>query len=91
MLMLKLINRLVNHGVVLVLGDVLARSTTGVLMSPGYGGYQTTTPASDCTTATYGTTSYYTAKCPDYYTTTYATPNYLRRIPEVLIFPVLHY
>jgi hypothetical protein len=75
---------------VLVLGDVLARSTTGVLMSPGYGGYETTTSASDCMT-TYGTASYYTAMCPDYYTTTYVTPNCLRRIPEVLIFLVLHY
>ncbi|EFX88260.1 LOW QUALITY PROTEIN: hypothetical protein DAPPUDRAFT_234827 [Daphnia pulex] len=73
---------MVNYGVVLVLGDVLARSTTGVLMSPGYGGYQTTTPVSDCTTTTYATTSYYTAKCPDYYTTPYALPNYLRQIPE---------
>ncbi|EFX88378.1 LOW QUALITY PROTEIN: hypothetical protein DAPPUDRAFT_234519 [Daphnia pulex] len=73
---------MVNYGVVLVLGDVLARSTTGVPMSPGYGGYQTTTPASDCTTTTYATTSYYTAKCPDYYTTPYALPNYLRQIPE---------
>ncbi len=43
--MLKIINCLVNYGVVLLLGVVslMARSTTGVLMSPGYGGYQTTT------------------------------------------------
>ncbi|EFX87981.1 hypothetical protein DAPPUDRAFT_234588 [Daphnia pulex] len=37
-------------------------------MSPGYGGYQTTTPVSDCTTTTYATTSYY-AEASKYYTT----------------------
>ncbi len=35
----------VNYGVVLLgLVSLMAESNTGVLMSPGYGGYQTTTP-----------------------------------------------
>ena len=43
--MFKFINCLVNYGVVLKLGVVslMAGSTTGVLMFPGYGGYQSTT------------------------------------------------
>jgi hypothetical protein len=56
---------------VLLLGveSLNAVLTTGVLMSPGYGGYETTTPASDCTTTTtYATTSYYT-EASKYYTT----------------------
>jgi hypothetical protein len=55
----------------------MAGLTTGVPMSPGYGGYQTTTPVSDCTTTTYATTSYYTeaskyytTNAPDYFTKT---------------------
>jgi hypothetical protein len=41
---LKFINCQVNNGVVLLLGVVslMAGSTTGVPMSPGYGGYQST-------------------------------------------------
>ncbi|EFX82402.1 hypothetical protein DAPPUDRAFT_302619 [Daphnia pulex] len=55
---------------VLLLGveSFMAELTAGVPMSPGYGGYQTTTPASDCTTTTYATTSYYT-EASMYYTT----------------------
>jgi hypothetical protein len=64
---------------VLLLGveSLMAGLTTGVPMSPGYGGYETTTPASGCTTTTYATTSYYTeaskyytTNVPDYYTKT---------------------
>jgi len=41
----------VNYGVVLLLGvSLMAESNTGVLMSPGYGGYQTTTPPLNQTT-----------------------------------------
>jgi hypothetical protein len=55
MQMFQLINCLVNYVVVLMLGIVSARSTTGVLMSSGFGGYETatphvTTPRSPCTT-----------------------------------------
>jgi hypothetical protein len=45
LLMFKFINCLVNYGVVLKLGVVslMAGSTTGVPMFPGYGGYISTT------------------------------------------------
>ncbi len=46
----------------------MAGLATGVSMFPGCGGYQTTTLASDCTTKTYATTSYYT-EASKYYTT----------------------
>jgi hypothetical protein len=44
----QIIYFLVNYGVVLLLGveSLMVGSTTGVPMSPGYGGYQTATPAS---------------------------------------------
>ncbi|EFX71527.1 hypothetical protein DAPPUDRAFT_255722 [Daphnia pulex] len=68
----------VNCGVVLLLVGVslMVGSTTGVPMSRGYGGYQTATRPSYCTTKTNATTGYYTAKaqdskkglCPEYYT-----------------------
>ena len=53
---------LVNYGVVqvLVVASSMAGSTTGVLMSPGYGGYQAATLPPYYTTR-YATTSYYTA------------------------------
>jgi hypothetical protein len=64
--MLKFIICLVNYGVVLLLGVVslMAGSTTGVPMSPGYGGYQATAAQ-----------EYYTTSSP-YYTITsiYVTP-----------------
>jgi hypothetical protein len=67
-------------GVVSLIGG----STTGVLMSPGYGGYQTATPPPYYPKATYATTSsctevfkYYTTKAPEFYTTTYAAPSTL--------------
>jgi hypothetical protein len=60
---------LVIYGVPLLgVESLMAGLTVGVPMSPGYGGYQTTTPASDCTTTTYATTSYYT-EVSMYYTT----------------------
>jgi hypothetical protein len=48
--------------------SLMAASTTGVLMSPGYGGYQATAPKEDYTTSpphykkmlTYATPTYYT-------------------------------
>jgi hypothetical protein len=43
-------------------------------MSPGYGGYQTATPASYHTT--YAATGYYTPKAVEYYTITYNVPNF---------------
>jgi hypothetical protein len=73
---------LVNYFGVLLLGVVslMAESTTGVLISPGYGGHQSTMPPSYYATTTYDTTSYYT-KAPKYlkyYTTKepecYTTP-----------------
>ncbi|EFX80804.1 hypothetical protein DAPPUDRAFT_318265 [Daphnia pulex] len=62
-------------GVVLLLGveSFMAGLTTGVPMSPGYGGYQTTTPASDCTTTTSTTTSYYTEVSKYYSALSYCT------------------
>ncbi len=78
---------------------LMAGLTTVVPMSPGYGGYETTTPASDCTTTTYGTTSYYT-EAPKYYSAlsyctealAYHTINgrKLHRTAKVLLFPELH-
>jgi hypothetical protein len=63
---------------------LIGGSTTGVLMSPGYGGYQTATPPPYYPKATYATTSsctevfkYYTTKAPEFYTTTYAAPSTL--------------
>jgi hypothetical protein len=51
-------------GVVSLIGG----STTGVLMSPGYGGYQTATPPPYYPKTTYATTSYCT-EVYNYYTT----------------------
>jgi hypothetical protein len=63
--------------------SLMAGSTTGVPMSPGYGGYQTATPPPYYPKATYATTSYcteiskyYTTKTPEFYTTTYAAPSH---------------
>ena len=64
--MFEFINSLVNYGGVLLLGVVslMAGSTTGVPMSPGYGGYQATAAQ-----------KYYTTSSPYYTTTsTYVTP-----------------
>jgi hypothetical protein len=80
MLMFKFINCSVNYGVVLILVVVslMAGSTTGVPMSPGYGGYQTATPPPYCTT-TYATAGYYTEdpKYPKYY----SAPSYYTEAP----------
>ncbi|XP_046445186.1 uncharacterized protein LOC124194848 [Daphnia pulex] len=58
-------------------------STTGVLMSPRYGGYQTATPPPYYPKATYATTSYctevykyYTTKASEFCTITYAAPSH---------------
>ncbi|EFX63832.1 hypothetical protein DAPPUDRAFT_267619 [Daphnia pulex] len=81
-------------GVVLLLGfeSLMAGSTTGVPMSPGYGGYQTATPASNyTTTSTYATTSYYKEALKlQIITPNLCYPALLHRIPEVF-FPELHY
>jgi hypothetical protein len=62
---------------------LMAGSTTGVPMSPGYGGNHTATPPPYFSKATYATTSYctevykyYTTKAPEFYTTTYAAPSH---------------
>ncbi|EFX83487.1 hypothetical protein DAPPUDRAFT_240075 [Daphnia pulex] len=73
----------VNYGVVLLLCvlSLMAGSTAGVVMSPWYGGNQTTTPPASY--KTYATTSSYTevfkdytTKGPEFYTTTYAAPSH---------------
>jgi hypothetical protein len=63
--------------------SLMAGSTTGVSMSPGYGGYQTATPPPYYPRATNATTSfcteiskYYTPKAPEFCTTTYAAPSH---------------
>ncbi|XP_046440909.1 uncharacterized protein LOC124191909 [Daphnia pulex] len=74
-----------NYGVVLLLcvESLMAGLTTGVAMSPWYGGYQTATPPPYYPKATYATTSYctevfkyYTVKAPDLNSTTYAAPSH---------------
>jgi hypothetical protein len=57
----------VNYGVVLLLVVVslMIGSTTCVPMSRGYGGDQTATQPSYCTTRTYAITRYYCAKAPE--------------------------
>ncbi|EFX87990.1 LOW QUALITY PROTEIN: hypothetical protein DAPPUDRAFT_234614 [Daphnia pulex] len=72
---------MVNNGLLLL--GVESLMTNGVPMSPGYGGYQTTTPASDCTTTTYATTSYYT-EASKYYTTNVpdSVPSYYTEAPS---------
>ncbi len=57
-------------------------SITGVLMSPGYGGYQSTTPSPCYTTTTFAPTgyytedhNYYTTKAPEYFTAANAAPS----------------
>ncbi|EFX88370.1 hypothetical protein DAPPUDRAFT_234547 [Daphnia pulex] len=76
---------MVNSGLLLLLGveSLMVGLTTGVPMSPGYGGYQTTTPASDCTTTTSTTTSYYT-EASKYYTTNVpdSVPSYYTEAPK---------
>jgi hypothetical protein len=51
--------------------SLMAASTTGVLMSPGYGGYQATA-AED----------YYTTLPPYYTTSIYAKPTYYTEAPK---------
>ncbi|XP_046449068.1 uncharacterized protein LOC124198312 [Daphnia pulex] len=68
---------MVNNGLLLLgVESLMAGLTTGMPMSPGYGGYQTTTTASDCTTTIYSTTSYYTEAS---------------KSPEILFFPEFHH
>ncbi len=58
--MFNFIHCLVNYGVLpLGVSSLTAWSTISVLMSPGYGGYQTATPPPYFTTITYATTGYY--------------------------------
>jgi hypothetical protein len=66
----QIIYFLVNYGVVLLLGveSLMVGSTTGVPMSPGYGGYESTTLLSYYSTLTNAAPAYYT-KAPKYYTT----------------------
>jgi hypothetical protein len=70
---------------VLVLGVVLliVQSTTGLLMSPGCGGYQSTTPP-------YHTTRPVTTSRPQIITPE-LIPELLHRSPEVILFPELQY
>jgi hypothetical protein len=67
---------MVNYGVVLLLGVVslMTGSTTGVPMSLGYGGYQSTTY--DAPAYFSEAPKYYTTKASENYTTTYAAPAY---------------
>jgi hypothetical protein len=73
----KIFYRLANYGVMLLLVvlSLMAGLTTGVPMSPGYGGYQTATPASYYTTSS-AATGYYTSKAQEYYTVTYVANFY---------------
>jgi hypothetical protein len=66
----QIIYCLVNYGVVLLLGveSFVVGSTAGVQMSPGYGGYQSTTLLSYYSTSTDAALAYYT-KALKYYTT----------------------
>jgi hypothetical protein len=71
--MLKFITCLVNYGVVLLLGIVslMAGSTTGVPISPGYGGHQQQYTQQPDTTLS---PKCYTTMAPEYYKVTYAIP-----------------
>ncbi|EFX83914.1 hypothetical protein DAPPUDRAFT_239025 [Daphnia pulex] len=87
----------VNYGVVLMSGVVslMAASTTGVLMSPGYGGcqataakvYYTTLPSYYTTTSIYVKPTYYT-EAPNYYTEAtkyYSAPRNITKALEYYI------
>jgi hypothetical protein len=65
----QIIYCLVNYGVVLLLGgkSLMVGSTTGVQMSPEYGGYQSTTLLSYYSTSTNAAPACYT-KAPKYNT-----------------------
>jgi hypothetical protein len=56
--------------------SLMAGFTTGVPMSPGYGGNQTATSPPYYTTRKYAITDYYTTKTTEYYTPTYDAPSY---------------
>jgi hypothetical protein len=70
--------------------SLMAGSTTGVLMSPGYGGSdQTATPPPYYLRATNVTTSYcteiskyYITKAPEFYTSMYPPPAYYTEAPH---------
>jgi len=58
-------------------------------MSPGYGGYQSTTPPPCYTTTTFAPTgyytedhNYYTTKAPEYFTSANAAPSLITKDPE---------
>jgi hypothetical protein len=80
--MFKFTHCLVNYGVVLPLcvASLMAGSTIGVPMSPGYGEFQTATPPPYYTSTTYALTGYYTTKVPDYYTTTFDAPSCITKV-----------
>jgi hypothetical protein len=87
----QIIYRIVDDGVVLLpfVVSLKAGSITGVPMSPGYGGYQSTTPLPYYTTTTFAPTGYYTeahnyyiTKAPEYYTADNAAPSYIIKDPE---------
>jgi hypothetical protein len=87
--MFQLINCLVNYVVVLMFNaaDVVsARSTTGVPMSSGFGGYETATPH----VTTPGPIST-TPPSLQIITPQLRCPEQLNRIPEVLFFPELRH
>jgi hypothetical protein len=68
--------------------SLMAESTTGVLMSPGYGGYQSTALPSYYATTSYDMTSYYT-EAPKYYTTKEPGSVTQLQMPRQLITPRL--
>jgi hypothetical protein len=68
---------------------LMAGLTTGVPMSPGYGGYESTTLLSYYSTLTNAAPAYYTkapkyytTKASEYYTTTYASPSHYTEAPK---------
>jgi hypothetical protein len=85
----QIIYRLFDCSVVLLpfVVSLKVGSITGVTMSPGYGGYQSTTPP-PCYTTTFAPTgyyteghNYYTTKAPEYYTIT-KDPEYYTEAPK---------
>jgi hypothetical protein len=82
----QIIYRIVDCDVVMLpfAVSLKAGSITGVPMSPGYGGYLSTTPPPYYTTTTFARTgyyteahNYYTTKAPEYYTAADAAPSYI--------------
>jgi hypothetical protein len=80
----QIIYRLFDCSVVLLpfVVSLKVGSITGVLVAPGYGGYQSTTPPPCYTTTTFAPTgyytedhNYYTTKALEYYTAANAAPS----------------